>query len=214
MKRWSIHMLNSRGQLAEVLPILSDIISIAEKACGAVHPPVYLDLSVRAADWPMPPELIVSGAAYSPARIDMTIDLSHDIPIEEMKLLILRTLYHEFHHVLRWDGPGYGETLGEALVSEGLAQHFVHEMTDCTPEPWERAVSNPEMNALTKNAVPEFEDAGYDHAAWFFGAGDYPKWAGYSLGYAMVEKYLAANPEASALTCASLPATAFKKFLT
>ncbi|HID67809.1 MAG TPA: hypothetical protein EYP31_06040, partial [Roseibacterium sp.] len=152
MECWSVHILNSRDQLADVLPILSETILSAEKACGAVHPPLSLDLSIRAADWPMPPEFIVTGAAYGPARIDMTIDLSHQISAEEMKLLILRTLYHEFHHVLRWDGPGYGKTLGEALISEGLAQHFVHEMLDCAPEPWERALSNSELNALAKDA--------------------------------------------------------------
>ena len=35
-----------------------------------------------------------------------------------------RHIVHEVHHCLRMAGPGYGWTLGEALVSEGLAGQF------------------------------------------------------------------------------------------
>lgn len=34
---------------------------------------------------------------------------------------------HESHHIMRWRGPGYGTTLGEAMVSEGLALKFQRE---------------------------------------------------------------------------------------
>ncbi|WP_406721174.1 DUF2268 domain-containing putative Zn-dependent protease [Thioclava litoralis] len=48
---------------------------------------------------------------------------------------LLRVLLHEYHHVLRGDGPGYGRSLEEALVSEGLAQLFVHQVLDVLPAP-------------------------------------------------------------------------------
>lgn len=35
---------------------------------------------------------------------------------------------HELHHAKRWGGPGYGRTLLEAMVSEGLADHFSIEL--------------------------------------------------------------------------------------
>jgi hypothetical protein len=52
-----------------------------------------------------------------------------------------RTIAHEVHHCMRMAGPGYGWTLGEALVSEGLAGQFVHRLFGSPPEPWECAVS-------------------------------------------------------------------------
>ncbi|MES0476805.1 MULTISPECIES: DUF2268 domain-containing putative Zn-dependent protease [Citrobacter freundii complex] len=42
------------------------------------------------------------------------------------------------HHAARWQGPGYGSTLGEALVSKGLADHFSLELFGGEPELWER----------------------------------------------------------------------------
>ena len=32
------------------------------------------------------------------------------------------------------------------------------------------------------------DDEDYDHPRWFFGAGDLPNWAGYTLGYRVVER--------------------------
>lgn len=39
-----------------------------------------------------------------------------------------RMFAHELHHAARWAGPGYGLTLGEVMVSEGLAGHFSLEL--------------------------------------------------------------------------------------
>jgi uncharacterized protein YjaZ len=33
-----------------------------------------------------------------------------------------------------------------------------------------------------------------DHAGWFFGSGDIPRWAGYTLGFDIVSGYLRAHP--------------------
>nr|WP_274517589.1 DUF2268 domain-containing putative Zn-dependent protease [Pseudomonas sp. GM18] len=44
-----------------------------------------------------------------------------------------RQIVHEVHHCLRIAGPGYGWTLGEALVSEGLAGQFVRHLLGKRP---------------------------------------------------------------------------------
>ena len=51
-------------------------------------------------------------------------------------------------------GPGYGITLAEALVTEGLADHFVAEaFPDTPPQPWDHALSaEQETRALAKGA--------------------------------------------------------------
>ena len=89
-------------------------------------------------------------------------------------------------HCLRMGGPGYGRTLGEALVSEGLAGHFVARALGSPPEPWERAVDEAALlrhrpDAATLGAAP------YDHAGWFFGlSGHRPRWLGSTLGHRIV----------------------------
>ncbi|GGX42591.1 hypothetical protein GCM10007385_07900 [Tateyamaria omphalii] len=98
-----------------------------------------------------------------------------------------RTLAHEINHILRWRGPGYGATLGEALISEGLAGVFVRDLYASPPEPWEQAVDDTGDFA---DQVMAGWDQAYDHAEWFFGTGQYPVWAGYTLGYQIVAHHV------------------------
>jgi uncharacterized protein YjaZ len=43
------------------------------------------------------------------------------------------TLFHEIHHCMRWRDPCYGETLGEAMITEGLACLYEEQKTGKTP---------------------------------------------------------------------------------
>jgi predicted Zn-dependent protease DUF2268 len=67
------------------------------------------------------------------------------------------TLAHELHHSSRVrTGPGYGSTLGEALVTEGLADFFAAEVFPRTPlPPWDHALSAAQEQALWERAQPD-----------------------------------------------------------
>jgi Predicted Zn-dependent protease (DUF2268) len=96
-------------------------------------------------------------------------------------------------------GPGYGITLGEALVSEGLADHFVGQAFPKTPPlPWDhRKMTARQEAGLWKRARRDLAIPGaYDHPLWFFGAGGknaLPRWSGFTLAYRIVRPYLTAN---------------------
>ena len=101
-------------------------------------------------------------------------------------------LAHELHYIARGRGPGYGRTLGEALVSEGLAQCFEVEI-GCAPPPYAVALRDAELSDFAARAREELNAQDYDHGAWFFGRrGDprFPKDGGYSLDYALVRAWL------------------------
>ena len=102
---------------------------------------------------------------------------------------------HEYHHTLRWVAPGYGRTLGEALVSEGLAGRFARELYDNPPEHYESALEPNAFDELAPLALTHWDDAGYDHPRWFFGARNLPVHVGYTLGYALVGEYLDARAD-------------------
>lgn len=109
-------------------------------------------------------------------------------------------LAHELHHSSRVRmGPGYGISLAEALVTEGLADQFVAEaFPDTPPQPWDNALSEDEETELWRRAQSVLEvPGGYNHQAWFFGGGDLPRWAGYTLGYRIAEAYLGDGRSAS-----------------
>ena len=109
---------------------------------------------------------------------------------------LTRTLVHELHHSARWVDPGYGDTLFDALVTEGLADHFLCQVTGEAPEPWAVSLSDDALASWLEKARPSFDDETYSHEDWFFGCAEkgMPKWLGYALGYEIVKRYLAAYP--------------------
>jgi Predicted Zn-dependent protease (DUF2268) len=118
---------------------------------------------------------------------------------------------HELHHARRWRGPGYGRTLLEALVSEGLADHFSVELLGVPVPPWSDAFPRGETARYLDLARPELDSATYDHESWFFvGSAALPRWTGYTLGYRLVEAYQAGHGGPSAAQLVDTPASQFR----
>ncbi|WP_138466845.1 DUF2268 domain-containing putative Zn-dependent protease [Poseidonocella sp. HB161398] len=211
---WHIHYINARGQLDPAEAPLREGIAAASDLLADGVPDLAVDIVVQVSAFPAPQPLAVSGAALSRGRIDLMADMAQfrDPATDAARYRgqSLRTMLHEYHHALRWEGPGYGRTLGEALVSEGLAQVFVHERADTPPEPWETALDEASQAALAARAEASFGEAGYSHPGWFFGMGSLPQWAGYALGAALVRRYLAETPGTTALGLAHAPAALFR----
>ena len=124
-----------------------------------------------------------------------------------------RTVAHEYHHALRNAGPGYGAKLGSALVAEGLAGHFVYQLYQSDPEPWEAALTNDELLPWRKKAHDNFYARNHGHAKWFFGAGGNPRWLGYTLGYDMIGRYLKKHPDQTAHSLAANTYSEFQDYL-
>jgi Predicted Zn-dependent protease (DUF2268) len=210
MTEWKLHMLNARLQLTGHHEVISKICNDVEQRLKHVEASPPLDIVVRAADEPQPPEFAVNGSSFGPGRMELVIDCARDDLDRALPDALEKTILHELAHVLRWDGPGYGHTLGEALVSEGLAQHFVHHFMDCPSEPWEIALHEKALRAQAKRALQDFDSKDYWHGEWFFGSGELPNWTGYALGNRIVGDHLMSRPAATALSLAMEPASSFR----
>lgn len=183
----NIHLLNARHKLTG---IMSELRATLREAVALVSEHIDIpdvDVVVRAETGGGIPTWGVKGRSAGPALIEITLD-----PHRFSAPLLTRTMIHEIHHLIRWDGPGYGRSLGEALVSEGLAGHFVLQLLGGKPDPWD--IVTPAEGA-TKQAMNEWARLDYDHARWFSGAGDLRKWTGYGLGHRLIAEYLAENPD-------------------
>jgi Predicted Zn-dependent protease (DUF2268) len=118
---------------------------------------------------------------------------------------------HELHHAKRWSGPGYGRTLLEAMVSEGLADHFSVELLGAAEPPWSDAFPRDQTERYLQLARPELDSTAYDHERWFFGSSStLPRWTGYTLGFRLVEAYQAGHPGATAAQLVNASATVFR----
>lgn len=184
---WRLHWLEASGDLGPWRAAIAEEVEIARTAVAGVLPVPPLDILVQRLPGEAIPETGTTGRALRESLFSLTIDPDNPNFARSMRDGDLhRTVAHEAHHCMRMAGPGYGWTLGEALVSEGLAGQFVSRLFGSPPEPWECAVTDEVIAAnLPDNAT--LVGNGHDHRAWFFGfGGRYPRWLGYTLGYRIV----------------------------
>nr|WP_315421789.1 DUF2268 domain-containing putative Zn-dependent protease [uncultured Pseudomonas sp.] len=206
MDAWTLHWLEASGCLAEFRQALTGEFDIAYQAISRYLPAPRLDVLIQRLPGETIAELGLVGRAYRSTMFSLTLD--PDNPNFAASLeggAVHRHIVHEVHHCLRMAGPGYGWTLGEALISEGLAGQFVRRVLGSKPEPWERALDLEALQAAPVS-VSELAATYYDHSAWFFGTGDQPKWLGYALGYQMVGQWLATLGTPDATTWINVPA--------
>ena len=167
-----------------------------------------LDVVVAAEAWVIR-EWGLSGRANGPGRITITLDpTSARMDDPERPDRILGTLAHEMHHVARLRSGIETYTLGARFVSEGLAQCFEEEVGAPTPF-YALALDDETARKMTERARPLLAATEYDHDAWMFGRKGDPEWprhAGYSLGYRHMKAWLARR-ELSAIDAAGVPAT-------
>lgn len=141
------------------------------------------------------PEEGIGGFAWGPDYIKIALDIDHKIPIREIITEHLPpTLAHELHHARRDKDVGYGDTLGEALITEGLACAFEEMLHPGRLVQYAHNLSNKELVEVSEKARPLLGEKDYNHALWFFSEdGDIKRWAGYSLGYDIVKRYMEAT---------------------
>jgi uncharacterized protein YjaZ len=119
---------------------------------------------------------------------------------------------HELHHTIRWQKQVEGDTLLEAMVFEGLADHFAQELTGRNkPSIYSCALTSEQKKTFFKKASGEWLKSSYDNNLWFFGSEPevVPRWTGYTLGYDLVATYLHNHPEATASMLARADASLF-----
>lgn len=206
-----LHFLDARGQLSELRGWLADSLKTAFDTSAALLPLNDTDVVVAAGKGVIP-EKGHGGYAPEPGVIYVTVDPDHaDLRMNAGRSLE-RMLAHELHHSSRWDDPGYGHTLGQALVSEGLAGHFEQEAFGGEPELWE-SLPVSILRSHIARAQKEWASVEYGHEAWFFGSPELPRWLGYSMGYQLVARYLAEHPQARASGLVSVDAEIFLPLL-
>jgi len=155
----------------------------------------------------------LGGYTTGPESIEIVVDPSHPELARVLQDRLPQIVAHELHHSVRWRGPGPYNTLLEALVFEGLADHFAFELTGAPLPPWTQTFPEPETDLYLDRARAEL-DRPFDFEAWFFGIGtDLPQWTGYTLGFRIVRDYMAANPGTSARQLVYKSAESFREVL-
>jgi uncharacterized protein YjaZ len=125
-------------------------------------------------------ELGVGGYTASENLIYISINSKHHIKEPNIESIIL----HELHHATRWRKPGFGKTLAEVMITEGLATLFEEESTRRTPIYAKTKFDIKKLELLKK----EVGNDKFSYFDWFIGGtNDIPKWFGYACGYLLAK---------------------------
>lgn len=179
-------------------------------AVRALMPLDEVSIRILAGTATVIPEIGIGGRAFGTEDVQIVLNpespnLEASLPTELFSLIA-----HELHHTMRQRTVGYGADLLGAMISEGLADHFSIEVAGVDPPLWSTALSETELEVWKVRAQEEWFNRNYNHDAWFFGAGgEIPRWAGYTIGFQLVEEFLAAHPDQRASTLFDEAAQAF-----
>lgn len=204
----TLHILNSGGQLDNIHSRIEACFASSFAVIAQLIPLRDIDVVVYQDTRQVIPETGICGFSPSHDRVLIAIDPLHPRVADNFEIEFKSMLGHELHHCARWVGPGYGKTLREALVSEGLACSFESELRGGEVPFYAKSLSPSQLEKANTKALGLPMRGSYDHPSWFFGTGTLPRHAGYSLGYHIVSRYISThkNP-ASKLT--QTPAEAF-----
>jgi uncharacterized protein YjaZ len=190
----NLHLLKGSGCLDPFLDQIQTEFNNFNQKIKDIFPPQNIDIVVYDNQFGVIPEIGIGG--FTPYSYLIFISLDPTFPNLKKSITgqFSRTLAHEIHHAIRSKYVGYGNTLLEALITEGLADHFDLEINQTKPQIWDIALNKKQIENFKKLATKEFFNKKYYHNNWFFGSKNIPKWTGYTLGFNLVADYLKKHP--------------------
>ena len=181
-----LHLLNSSKKLSAIESLIHQQFKISVDQIQNILQVENVDVVVKAGSAVLPE---TGFGGYSPSEdiAYITIDTDNKFLLKTFNSEFLVTLGHELHHCARHKHVGYGLTLGEALISEGLACKFETELISNKVPLYANVLSKEQIENFFIKAKLELLSSCYDHRAWFFGSNSIPRHAGYSLGYKLAK---------------------------
>lgn len=194
MNKINVLLANSNGNLRNTEQMIKEAVREAESyAFSRLNINWDIDLMItNHMPFVLIPEDGIGGRTYWSDLITICVD-------EEKltKFKMTEMLLHELCHAARWGKNNeWMNTLFDGLINEGIATYFESEFAKNLEEKTvfiktilER--SDEENKKIFEKLREQLESSSYDYEMIFFNGNDeFPCWAGYSLGYYLVKRYL------------------------
>jgi hypothetical protein len=206
-----LHVLNATNDLNSFIKGIENSFSSSVSKISEIIPISNIDVLITSDANGAIPEIGIGGRMLNPHLVLISLDPKFPNLMKFLPERLESSLAHEFHHCMRFSNVGSTKTLLEALIAEGLADHFTIEVTNKAANLWCTALSPKQIQIYLEKAKNEYNNRMYNHRAWFFGKGDtdIPRWTGYSLGFYLVKKFLKNNPTKKASQLYSVKAEDF-----
>lgn len=187
-----LHILDADGSLTPWLSRIDNAFTRASALVASRLPVGPVDVIVHHDPEQVVPELGMSGFCTSPRRLYLPLDVGNPGLSASFETIFQAFLAHELHHCARRCAPGFADTLGQALVSEGLACCFEAELPGGGVPPYASRLSGRALDAIRARAAAEMDRPLSGWGRWFFGEAEpeIPIHAGYALGFEIVSRWL------------------------
>ncbi|WP_370476502.1 DUF2268 domain-containing putative Zn-dependent protease [Tamlana flava] len=182
----------------------------AVSVVNAKMPTENINIKIRASATNVIPEIDIGGFNPNANEVIVSINPNFANLNQSISNELGPTIAHEMHHAKRRRSVGYGSSLLQAMVTEGLADSFSVEIFGIAPPIWCTALSTSDLEYWKETASSIWNDTTYNHDEWFFGvSNDIPRWTGYSVGFKLAQDYLEQNPSLRASDVVDEPASSF-----
>lgn len=204
MKTINLFVANASGSLSEQFKIIQSAFDRASSVAQSLIGLTDVDVICIDDSNMVIPEVGVGG--YTPGRhlSYLYVDpLNKELSEQE----IFNTLCHELYHAKSYDGQGYGSTLLDSMIFEGLATAFEDEVSHGNSFVVKELNARNTSEQLLQKHRDELLGEDFNHFRWFIfdETKELPRWAGYEIGYHIVKKYLKkTNKKASELVIEDL----------
>lgn len=112
--------------------------------------------------------------------------------------LLPETISHEYNHAIILNNIKW-LTIGEGIVTEGLAENFRERVIGGEITPWANSLTEEEAKKwyVKIKKLLSVEDNELYQDIFTNSKSDYPLWTGYAVGYQLIKSYLKQNPDLS-----------------
>ena len=111
--------------------------------------------------------------------------------IKNWEKSLKETICHEFTHAVSSYYNLWENTIGEGIVLDGVAENFQEDVLKGGKSIFSGILTEGECEKILLEIIPKLDSTDQEeYNKLFYGGGKYKHWAGYSLGYWLVKKYL------------------------
>lgn len=187
-----VTFLNSSGKLSKYTDLLNQGIDKTLTRVGEFFELSEIDITVSPFQKGEESPSGLGGYALSEHRVELLIDCNRDDMDRVIEAELMEVLAHELHHCLRMSFHVPSVTLSQQLVMEGLACHFEHTVTNGKQSSLFKDLQDYDWRRGLKKMSHLLDVRDFSLDKLFLGSHpeEYPKYAGYWIGFNLVSEYL------------------------
>lgn len=187
-----ISMLNATGKLSKYTSLIENKIQYSLEIIRDHFAIDGIDITVTPFHKGDESPSGIGGYSLSPYRVELLLDCDREDLDRVIESELLAVLAHEIHHSIRIARGIPSETLGQQIITEGMACHFEVVVTGGKVPSLFDKLKYHDWRALLEQMKPLLDKKNQPVNKYFLGSEPdaFPKYAGYWVGFNLISRYL------------------------